>query len=64
MKALHARGAFTIGQDERTCVVYGMPRACAEMGILDKTVPLDQVAGEIVRMVPKVTAHAATGKTR
>jgi two-component system chemotaxis response regulator CheB len=64
MKALHARGAFTLGQDERTCVVYGMPRACAEMGILDKTVPLDQVAGEIVRMVPKVTAHAATGKTR
>ncbi|MGA2746974.1 MAG: chemotaxis response regulator protein-glutamate methylesterase [Candidatus Sulfotelmatobacter sp.] len=64
MKALHARGAFTIGQDERTCVVYGMPRACAEMGILDRTVPLDQVAGEIVRMVPKVTAHAATAKTR
>src|SRR5271166_5511611 len=57
MKALHARGAFTIGQDERTCVVYGMPRACAEMGILDRTVPLDQVAGEIVRMVPKVAAR-------
>jgi two-component system chemotaxis response regulator CheB len=64
MKALHARGAFTIGQDERTCVVYGMPRACAELGILDKTVPLDQVAGEIARMVPKVTAHAAPAKTR
>ncbi len=62
MKALHSRGAFTIGQDERSCVVYGMPRACAEMGILDRTVPLDQVAGEIVKMVPKVTAHAATAK--
>jgi|HubBroStandDraft_1064217.scaffolds.fasta_scaffold00335_5 two-component system chemotaxis response regulator CheB len=64
MKAMHSRGTFTIGQDERTCVVYGMPRACAEMGILNRTVPLDQIAGEIVKMVPKVAAHAATAKSR
>jgi two-component system chemotaxis response regulator CheB len=62
MKALHARGALTVGQDERTCVVYGMPRACAEMGILNKSVPLDQVAAEIVRAVPKVTALGTTAK--
>ena len=61
MTALHSRGAFTIGQDERTCVVYGMPRACAEKGILNRTVPLDQVAAEIVRAMPKVTS-AASGK--
>jgi two-component system, chemotaxis family, protein-glutamate methylesterase/glutaminase len=63
MKALHSRGAFTIGQDERTCVVYGMPRACAEMGILDRSVPLDKVATEIVQSVPKVTTSRARGKT-
>lgn len=63
MKALHSRGALTIGQDERTCVVYGMPRACAEMGILQRSVPLDQVAGEIIRAVPKVSAHTVTAKT-
>jgi len=63
MKALHSRGALTIGQDERTCVVYGMPRACAEMGILDRSVPLDQVAAEIVRAVPKVTTTATRGRT-
>jgi len=62
MKALHSRGAFTIGQDERTSVVYGMPRACAEMGILRKTAPLDQVAGEIIKVVPKLSAHT-TAKT-
>jgi two-component system, chemotaxis family, protein-glutamate methylesterase/glutaminase len=61
MTALHSRGAFTIGQDERTCVVYGMPRACAEKGVLDRTVPLDQVAAEIVRAVPRV-APAAPAK--
>jgi two-component system chemotaxis response regulator CheB len=63
LKALHAQGALTIGQDERTCVVYGMPRACAEMGILNKSVGLDQVAAEIVRAVPKVVVPAATAKT-
>lgn len=63
MKALHARGGFTIGQDERTSVVYGMPRACAEMGILDRSVPLDQVASEIVRTVAKVSAHETMAKT-
>jgi two-component system chemotaxis response regulator CheB len=63
MKALHARGALTIGQDERTCVVYGMPRACAEMGILNRIVPLDQVAGEIARAVPKAAAPDAMAKT-
>jgi len=63
MQALHARGAFTIGQDERTSVVYGMPRACAETGVLDKSVPLDQVAAEVVRAVPKVTALSARAKT-
>jgi two-component system, chemotaxis family, protein-glutamate methylesterase/glutaminase len=62
MKALHSRGAITIGQDERTCVVYGMPRACAEMGILDRTVALDQVASEIIRAVPKVAAQEAGAK--
>jgi two-component system chemotaxis response regulator CheB len=61
MKALHARGARTIGQDERSCVVYGMPRACAEMGILDRSIPLDQVAAEIVRLVPKITTAATPG---
>jgi two-component system chemotaxis response regulator CheB len=60
MRALHSRGALTIGQDERTCVVYGMPRACAEMGIIDRSVPLDQVAAEIAKAVDKVATYAAT----
>jgi two-component system chemotaxis response regulator CheB len=62
MKALYSRGALTIGQDEETCVVYGMPRACAEMGILQKSIPLDQVATEIVRAVPKAAVLPPTAK--
>lgn len=48
MKAIHDRGGYTIGQDEASCSVYGMPRACAQLGILDRIVPLSQLAGDIL----------------
>lgn len=48
MKAIHDAGGFTVGQDEATCAVYGMPRACAELGILDRIVPLSQIPLEIL----------------
>jgi len=44
-------GARTIAQDERSCVVFGMPNQAIKLGAADKVVPLDQVAREIVRMV-------------
>ena len=40
MEAIHRAGGCTLGQDEASCAVYGMPRVCAEMGILDRVVPL------------------------
>lgn len=51
MKAIHEKGGKTLGQDEATCAVYGMPRACAEMGILDHVVPLSQIHDEIIHAV-------------
>jgi two-component system chemotaxis response regulator CheB len=49
MSAIHREGGFTLGQDEATSAVYGMPRACAEMGVLDKVVPLSQIPHEILQ---------------
>jgi two-component system, chemotaxis family, protein-glutamate methylesterase/glutaminase len=49
MNAIHQEGGFTLGQDEPSCAVYGMPRACAEMGILDRVVPLSQIPHEILQ---------------
>jgi two-component system, chemotaxis family, protein-glutamate methylesterase/glutaminase len=57
MKALHARGAWTIGQDEASCVVYGMPRACAEMRVLNKTVPLSCIASEVIKALPRAASR-------
>jgi two-component system chemotaxis response regulator CheB len=50
MSAIYRAGGYTVGEDERTCTVYGMPRACAEAGILQNVLPLDSVPGEIVRI--------------
>ncbi|HET6461667.1 MAG TPA: chemotaxis response regulator protein-glutamate methylesterase [Syntrophales bacterium] len=44
-------GAQTIAQDEKTCVVFGMPKEAIKLGAADRVVPLGQVAQEIIRMV-------------
>jgi two-component system, chemotaxis family, protein-glutamate methylesterase/glutaminase len=49
MDAIHREGGFTLGQDEQSCAVYGMPRVCAEMGILDRVVSLTLIPNEILR---------------
>ncbi len=48
MNAIHREGGLTVGQDEASCAVYGMPRVCAEMEILDRIVPLSQIPREIL----------------
>ena len=51
MKAIKASHGRTIVQDEKTCIVYGMPKAVVEAGCADKVVPLPHIVGEILNMV-------------
>lgn len=44
-------GAYTIGQDEETCVVYGMPGVAYKKGAVMKQLPLNKIAGEILSKV-------------
>lgn len=53
MKAIFDRGGFTLGQDAPSCAVYGMPRACAERGVLRRVAPLDRIGPEIVASVKR-----------
>lgn len=46
-------GAQTIGQDEKTCVVYGMPKVAYELGAVDYQVPLGQIAKKLYYLVEK-----------
>ncbi len=50
---LHMRnaGAKTIGQDEASCVVYGMPKTAYDMGAVEKQVSLDKVAHTILSFI-------------
>jgi two-component system chemotaxis response regulator CheB len=49
MKAIYRAGGLTIGQDEASCAVYGMPRACAEARVLNRVVPLAEIPLQIMQ---------------
>jgi two-component system, chemotaxis family, protein-glutamate methylesterase/glutaminase len=40
---LHQAGAYTVVQDQNTCVVYGMPRAVADAGAADEILPVERI---------------------
>jgi len=48
LKAMKDSGAHTIGQDEQSCVVYGMPKKAHEVGAVTETLPLSKIANAIV----------------
>ncbi|MGB6984379.1 MAG: chemotaxis response regulator protein-glutamate methylesterase [Candidatus Aquilonibacter sp.] len=50
LRELKERGGYVVGQDEATCVVYGMPRAAAKEGLVDREVPLDEISPILVNL--------------
>ncbi len=49
--SMRRRGARTLGQDELTSVVYGMPRVAFEIGAVEKQVSLDTMAQALVSIL-------------
>lgn len=49
ISAIFRSGGLTIGQDESTCAVYGMPKICSELGILSRVVPLCDIPRQIIQ---------------
>jgi two-component system chemotaxis response regulator CheB len=49
LSKMRARGAHTIVQDEATSIVFGMPKAAIELGGSEYVLPLDQIAGLLMR---------------
>jgi len=41
-------GAHTLAQDEDSCVVYGMPKEAVKRGGVERSVPLSQIAREVM----------------
>lgn len=53
MLALRRAGAFTVAQDEATCVVYGMPREAVLLNAVSRVLPLGQIASVLARVAPR-----------
>jgi len=49
MLEMREAGAHNIAQDERSCVVFGMPQAAIKKGGVHEVVPLNEIAGAILR---------------
>jgi two-component system chemotaxis response regulator CheB len=63
MQKLKAAGAVTFAQNEATCVVYGMPRAAVELGVVDQVLPLDKIPLALLRAVQSGTASTQNTTT-
>ena len=51
MLKLRNSGIYTIAQDEKTCAVYGMPKAAVEMNAAVDILPLDEIGSQVCRLI-------------
>lgn len=49
--SMRRSGAKTLGQNESTCVVYGMPKVAYEIGAVEKQVPLENIASMVYNIL-------------
>lgn len=59
--AMRQAGSWNIGQDQMSCVVYGMPREAAEIGALDEVASLTDISASIVAKLRALDKRAAGG---
>ncbi len=51
LKEMRDAGAPTVGQDEQSSVVWGMPREAFECGAVETVLPLQKVASHLIKVV-------------
>ncbi|KQT69017.1 MULTISPECIES: protein-glutamate methylesterase/protein-glutamine glutaminase [unclassified Aureimonas] len=62
MLELRQTGARTLGQDEASCVVYGMPKEAMKIGAVELELPLQKLPAEILRFARDHALKPAAGK--
>ncbi|HIJ88312.1 MAG TPA: chemotaxis response regulator protein-glutamate methylesterase [Desulfuromonadales bacterium] len=48
VRCIKELGGYVIAESEATAIVYGMPREAVATGVVDRCIPLDQIAAEII----------------
>lgn len=51
LKSMKESGAATLAQDEKTCVVYGMPKAAVDLDAVDHVLPLTRIPEAVLHHV-------------
>ncbi len=51
MLAMRERGARTIAQDEKSCIVFGMPNEAFKLGGVEKLVSLDNITSTLLKLL-------------
>jgi len=49
MSLVKGMGGFTLAESRETAVIYGMPKEAVKAGVVDKVLPLDKMADEIIK---------------
>ncbi len=49
LRIIKKYGGQTLAEDRSSCIVYGMPKAAFEAGVVDKVVPLQEIADMIMK---------------
>jgi len=58
--AMRRQGAWTIAQDEASCVVYGMPREAVLLGAAHEVLPPAEIGAQLVELTGRSTVHTPT----
>ena len=53
--AMRNAGARTLGQDEESCIVYGMPKVAFDLGAVERQLPLHAIAKGILELISHLT---------
>jgi len=51
LRAIKNAGGYTLAECESTSVIYGMPKAASDAGVVDRILPLNEIADEIMRWI-------------
>lgn len=49
LKEMHQNGAYTIAQDEASCVVFGMPKEAIKLEAVDAVLSLDTISSHVIK---------------
>jgi two-component system chemotaxis response regulator CheB len=59
LKAMRDAGAHTLGQDEATCVVYGMPKSAFELGAVERQAPIHKIGPAVLDLCSRQLRESA-----